>query len=153
MILSGEQWANPNSEFVRHQTTHNRIRVPAQSHGATLDNLVDEIHRYTGSDDTILVMTNAALIHVLDERHSPGYYDVIMPGTFRDPQEELDLIALLEASPPKTIVWPRRYFDDMPSRNVQISAPVLSRWVIDHYKNVAIRQQYILLIPKDRPST
>jgi hypothetical protein len=124
------------------------VWVGSDGYGDILDKLIPVIRDYSEPDDVILVMTNAPLIYTLAERHSPGYFDVIMPGTFRSTEEELGFLERLKASPPAVVVWPRRHFDQMPSRGLDQTAPEIGQWVIDHYLFVANLHYYSVMVPK-----
>jgi hypothetical protein len=125
----------------------NTIKVRSGSLGMEIDELVPIIQKHAEPDDTILVMAHAPLIYVVAERHSPGYFDVVMPGTFRDPQEQKDLIEHLEQARPAVIVLPRQSFDGIKSRGLRHSAPLLRRWVGENYRKVHDSRRYRLLIP------
>ncbi len=93
-------------------------------------------------------MAHAPLIYVVAERNSPGFFDVIMPGTFRSPAEEKFLLERLIASPPAVVVWSRQPFDNLASRGLKRSAPRLSRWVAGNYRAIHESPRYRILIPK-----
>jgi hypothetical protein len=111
-------------------------QVRARSIGKTLDNLIPLIQEHAAPEDSILVMAHAPLIYVLADRHSPGYHDVIMPGTFRRPDEEQALLERMKITPPKVVVLPRQPFDNMAERGLDASAPKLRRWVARRYEAV-----------------
>jgi hypothetical protein len=129
-------------------TTMGSTNVRFISHGALLDSLAPLIQSYAEEDDTILVMTIAPLIYVLADRHSPGYRDLVMPGTFRSEEEEQAFVEHVKAEPPAAVVWPRKHFDFMESRGLQSSAPRLSRWIGDHYQVAETNPIYLVLVPK-----
>ncbi|HEB90508.1 MAG TPA: hypothetical protein ENI85_13130 [Deltaproteobacteria bacterium] len=130
------------------ENVSSRIYVKPRSLGWVIDQLIPVIRRHADADDTILVMSHAPLIYVLTERHSPGSFDLIMPGTFRTPDEERSTIARLESDPPAVVVWPRQAFDRNPERGLDRSAPELWRWILDHYRPVATSPLYRILVPK-----
>ncbi len=130
------------------QVTSGSVKVRLRSHGKLLDELIPAIQRHSEPADTILVMTNAPLIYVLAERHSPGYYDVIMPGTFRSPEEEQGFLERVKAAPPAVVIWPRKHFDDRKNRGLKHTAPDLNRWVKDNYRAVQQTPLYLIVVPK-----
>jgi hypothetical protein len=125
------------------------IKVRPRSLGMLVDRLVPFIQRYAGPDETILVMTHAPLIYVVSDRHSPGYFDVVMPGTFRRPEEEQDFLEHIKGEPPAVVVWPRQPFDRDETRGLEQTAPLLSAWISDHYRSVLDTPLYRILIPRD----
>ncbi|MFP6655578.1 MAG: hypothetical protein VCB25_08115 [Myxococcota bacterium] len=125
------------------------IRVRSRSLGMEIDQLIPVLQKYAEPDETILVMAHSPLIYVVAERHSPGYFDVVMPGTFRDDQEQFAYLARLEAAPPAVIVLPRQPFDRNPQRGLAHSAPHLLHWVGQHYRAVHDSPRYRILIPID----
>jgi hypothetical protein len=112
------------------------------------DTQIPLIKQRAKPDETILVMFHAPLLYVLAERHSPGYHDVIMPGTFRNPEEEEAFLARIQASPPAVVVWPRLHFDRMKSRGIGESAPQIGRWVRTHYRR-ADEFWFLIFVPKE----
>jgi hypothetical protein len=112
-----------------------------------LDVKLPLIEQYSEPDDTILVMTHAPLIYVLAERHSPGYQDVIMPGTFLTREEERRLLERVKAAPPALVVWPSVHFDKMKSRGVRWTATELGVWILENYHIVGDRTQYMIMLP------
>jgi hypothetical protein len=123
------------------------VRVRSRSLGMEIDQLIPVIQKYSEPDQTILVMAHSPLIYVVAERHSPGYFDVVMPGTFRDDDEQFTYIARLEDAPPAVIVLPRQPFDRDPRRGLAHSAPQLLRWVGERYRAVHDSPRYRILIP------
>ena len=129
------------------------IRVRPNSLGMLIDRLVPVIQEHAGPDDTILVLTHAPLLYVLADRHSPGYFDVIMPGTFRRPAEELAFLERIRSAPPAVVVWPLRPFDKNTNRGLARTAPILSGWVLDNYKSVLNMTLYRVMIPNEATPT
>lgn len=114
-----------------------------------VDRLVPVIQRNAEPDDTILVMTHAPLFYVLTERHSPGYFDVLMPGTFRHPEEEQGFLERIRHAPPAVVVWPREPLDRNKNRGPHQFAPVLSAWVIDHYHSILDTPLYRIMVQNE----
>ncbi len=114
--------------------------------GMEIGRLIPFIQEHAGPDDTILVMAHAPLIYVVAERHSPGYFDVVMPGTFRSPQEQMDFIEHLEEHPPAVVVWPRQPFDNDKSRGLRVTAPLLWHWVSENYRPRHESPRYRILV-------
>lgn len=124
------------------------IRLRPRSLGGIIDRLIPVIQKHAKPGETILVMSHAPLFYVLADRHGPGYFDVVMPGTFRRPEEEQGYLERIQADPPAVVVWPRAPFDHNQSRGLESSAPVLSRWITDHYHSVLDAPLYRIMIPK-----
>jgi hypothetical protein len=123
------------------------INVRQMSLGLLVDRLVPIIQQHAKPGDEILVMTHAPLFYVVTDRHSPGYFDVVMPGTFRRPEEELEFVGRIQAKPPAVVVWPRQPFDRNPKRGLQQTAPVLSNWILNHYRSALEAPLYRIMIP------
>lgn len=123
------------------------IKVRSGSLGMEIDKLIPIIQEHSQPDDTILVMAHSPLIYVVAERHSPGFFDVIMPGTFRDPKEQRDFLEHLKEAPPAVIVVPRQPFDNDKKRGLRYSAPLLRRWVGENYRAIHNSPRYRLLVP------
>ena len=66
---------------------------------------LEKIRRWTQPGDEILDLTASPMLHVLAERPGPGYFDVIMPGTFLTRRDEVRFIAHLAQSPPALVIW------------------------------------------------
>lgn len=127
------------------------VRVRPRSLGQLVDRLVPVIQRYSDPDEEILVMTHAPLLHVLADRHSPGYSDIVMPGTFRDAAEERGFLERLRRRPPAVVVWPQEPFDRNPRRGLDRTAPRLREWVLDHYETRYDDPVYRVMVPKGAP--
>lgn len=125
-----------------------RILVSRNGSARELDRKIPLIQQYARPDQTVLVMTNAPLLYVLAQRHSPGYHDVVMPGTFRTSEEERRFVERLQADPPAVVVWPVGDFDGIPERGLAHSAPMLSRWVRRSYRLVGDQRLYRILVPR-----
>lgn len=125
------------------------IKVRPRSLGMLVDRLVPVIQRHAKPDDTILVMTHAPLLYVLTDRHSPGYFDVVMPGTFRSREEEQGFLERIQNAPPAVVVWPRLPFDRNESRGLEQTAPLLSGWVADHYRSILDTALYRIMTRRE----
>ncbi len=134
------------------ETAAGPIKVRKRSLAHTTSQLIPVIQDHASPDDTIFVLSHAPLIHVLAERHSPGYFDVVMPGTFRDAEEERRMLEILEAEPPAVVVYPRQHFDRIPIRGLHRTAPSLDRWVREDYRVIARSPFFAVLVPKQRSS-
>lgn len=131
------------------QNVGGTIKVRPRSLGMLVDRLVPVLQKHAGPDDTILVMTHAPLFYVVADRHSPGYFDVVMPGTFRRPEEELGFLERIKNEPPAVVVWPREPFDRNPNRGLDQTAPRLSGWISENYRSTRETPLYRILIPKE----
>lgn len=136
-------------------------RPPAAAYGDTssrpggvwliIESRLDAISRWTEPGDRILDMTASPLMHVLSQRRGPGYLDVIMPGTFLNSEEELAFLRLLQADPPALVIWPPLPFDWRAERAVEAVAPIVSRWVLRHYRPTRASGKLALLLPVGSP--
>jgi hypothetical protein len=84
------------------------------------------------------------------DRSGPGYFDIVMPGTFLDAEEQQEFVRHLESAPPALVVWPREPFDRMPSRGVAATAPTLVAWIRGHYAPLRTSERYLYLAPRPR---
>ena len=134
---------------VRLENIPDPIHVRKGSLGMEIDELIPVIQQHSEPDETILVMTHSPLLYVVAERHSPGYFDLVMPGTFRSQQEQIDLIEHLKEAPPAVIVLPRQPFDKIKKRGLRYSAPLLTGWVAQNYAPIHDSPRYRLLVPKE----
>jgi hypothetical protein len=123
------------------------IEVRSGSLGHEIDKFIPVIREHAGPEDTILVMTHSPLIYVLADRHSPGYFDVVMPGTFRTLKEQVDFVAHLKQAPPAVIVWPRKPFDGDNTRGLPSSARRVGLWVDRNYRSIHHSARYRILVP------
>jgi len=113
-----------------------RVFVRSADDAQRLDRSVVRIATLAGPDERVLDLTHSPLIHVLSGRLGPGFGDVVTPGVFADPRELRDFVARLDAAPPALVLWPRRPFDDLPSRSLRAHAPLLADWVQRNYERV-----------------
>jgi len=125
------------------------IEVHPNSFETNTDEVVRLIQKRSRPGDTLLVMTHAPLVYVLANRRSPGYFDVIMPGTFRSRDEEIAFLERIEAAPPDVVVWPRLHFDYREDRGLRYSAPELAQWIYDNYRVAASLPFYLVLVPTE----
>jgi len=130
------------------QSTGGAIAVTTPQVARRIDNLVETIRRTTRPDDIILDMTGAPLLHPLSGRRGPGGIDVLTPGIFLDAAEEQAFVARLQRAPPVLVIWPLQDFDGRPERSIERTAPVLSDWVREAYREVGRIDRYRLLRPR-----
>jgi hypothetical protein len=157
-LLAGWAFLNGSDRFIDQQAmmgdsslrhVGGTIKVRPRSLGMLVDRLTPIIQKHAEPDDTILVMTHAPLFYVLTDRHSPGYFDLIMPGTFRRPEEEQGFLERIQKAPPAVVVWPRRPFDQDETRGLEQTAPVLSAWVSEQYHSILDTPLYRIMVPID----
>jgi hypothetical protein len=99
-----------------------------------LDRSVARIRSLSRPDQRVLDLTFSPMIYVLANRRGPGYADVVTPGVFADADHERAFVERLRAAPPALVLWPKKHFDELPSRALEIHAPHLSRWVFANYR-------------------
>ncbi|MCH2169424.1 glycosyltransferase family 39 protein [Myxococcota bacterium] len=115
-----------------------------------IDRVVRVIKNRTLPEEKILNMAETPMFHVLTGRLGPGHFDVVMPGTFMSEEQERGFLDRLRADPPAAVVWPVRDFDDMPERSVVRTAPLISEWVLENYRQAGgakPQRRWIVLLP------
>ena len=128
------------------------VAISSRSKALDIDRVVTALRQSTRPGEHVLNLSPSPLFHVLAERSGPGYFDVLMPGTFLDEGEERELLAHLEQSPPAAVIWPEHPFDGMPSRSIRRTAPHLARWVEERYEGRGPRRRWMLMFPRNRLS-
>jgi hypothetical protein len=131
------------------EVLNGRISVPWNSKAKIVDQRVMDLVDLTEPGDTILDLSAAPLFHVLTGRPGPGWFDVVIPGTFLSEDEERAFVERLEASPPALVVTSVRPFDDMRARAASVTAPLVARWVRAHYRIHRPTVEYILWLPRE----
>jgi hypothetical protein len=106
---------------------------------------IEAIERLTKPGEAIVDLTSAPLLHVLTARPGPGYADVVMPGTFLGPEEEMRFLERLRAAPPAVAILPLRDFDGLAVRSFERQAPRLAAWVKQHYAPVQASGERLVL--------
>ena len=76
----------------------------------------------------VLDLSAQPMLYVRKGWMGPGWFDVVMPGTFIDDDEEIRFLARVRDSHPSGVVWPDAPFDGMPDRAVEVVAPRVARW-------------------------
>jgi hypothetical protein len=127
-----------------------RVRVRSAGWLQRMDREVAWIRSQTSEGDTILDLSASPLLYVVADRSGPGYFDIVMPGTFLDAEEQQEFVRHLESAPPALVVWPREPFDRMPSRGVAATAPTLVAWIRGHYAPLRTSERYLYLAPRPR---
>jgi 4-amino-4-deoxy-L-arabinose transferase-like glycosyltransferase len=108
---------------------------------------IDKIRDWSHPRDPILDLTASPMLQVATGRPGYGYRDVVMPGTFVDPEEEVRFLRLLEASPPALVLWPLKVFDEMSERSIRKTAPQVVKWVLARYEMHAFDDEMAFLRP------
>ncbi len=108
---------------------------------------IDKIREWSKPREQILDLTASPMLQVATDRPGYGYRDVLMPGTFVDPEEEVRFLRLLEASPPPLVLWPLKVFDEMPERSIRKIAPQVVKWVLARYEMHAFDDEIAYLRP------
>ena len=108
---------------------------------------VDKILEWSKPGERILDLTASPMLHVASDRLGYGYRDVVMPGTFVDPEEEERFLGLLQTSPPPLVLWPLQVFDQMPERSIRRTAPRVVKWVLSRYEMRAFDDEIAILLP------
>jgi 4-amino-4-deoxy-L-arabinose transferase-like glycosyltransferase len=108
---------------------------------------IDKIREWSSPRDQILDLTASPMLLVATGRSGYGYRDVVMPGTFVEPEEEERFLRLLEASPPALVIWPLKVFDEMSERSLRKTAPQVVKWVLARYEMHAFDDEMAFLRP------
>jgi hypothetical protein len=134
------------------QATAGRIWGSPLEEGWAIDRTVRLLKTHTDPGDVILNLSPTPLFHVLSGRTGPGYFDIVMLGTFLTEEDERWFVERLRADPPAAVVWPVRIFDEMPERYVVNTAPLLAAWVFRNYEAVPaeVQRTYIVMIPRQQ---
>jgi hypothetical protein len=127
------------------------VAISSRSEARQIDRVVKALRESTRPGEIVLNLSPSPLFHVLAERSGPGYFDVLMPGTFLDEGEELEFLARLQQSPPAAVIWPGAPFDNMASRSIRRTAPHLVRWVEERYEARGPHQRWLLMFPRNQP--
>jgi hypothetical protein len=130
------------------ESTHEHIVVRPSRKALDIDRTIRLLQEVTEPDDIILNLSPTPLFHALSGRSGPGYFDIMMPGTFFEDDDERWFLDHLRANPPAAIVWPARKFDDMDERSVTSTAPLIAAWVQDHYRALPGQRRWIVMVPK-----
>ena len=149
-LLGSDRYIGPLDAMgeLRLESVKADITIHEREDVRIIDDKLPLIQQHSDPGDTILVMTHAPLLYVLAERHSPGYHDVIMRGTFRGREEERRFLERVKAAPPAVVVWPSTHFDRTRSRGIPVTAPDLGRWIVENYDIVGDRRQYMIMVRK-----
>ncbi len=113
----------------------------------------DNLRKWTAPDETILDLSASPMLYVISGRTGPGYYDIVMPGTFLKRVDELRFIKRLRESPPMLVIWPMKIFDRMSKRGLRHIAPALVRWVLANYEVRSLDEEYAFMFRKGADST
>jgi len=105
------------------------VRIPNPELAERWDGLVAGLTRLPPGSQ-VLDLTVSPMLYVLSGRLGPGEFDVVMPGTFLDEEEEQGFVERLRRSPPDGLILPH---DMSEGRRSARSASRLWRWVRAHY--------------------
>jgi hypothetical protein len=136
---------------VPYGTLYGRISVRDAWRARALDGRVHALIERTDPDDTILDLSAAPIYHVLTGRRGPGEFDVVVPGTFIDADEERRFVERLVADPPAVVVAARQPFDGWNARATSATAPLLAEWLRTHYRIDDVKGDYKLWVPREAP--
>jgi hypothetical protein len=128
-----------------------RISLAERWRTKLVDGRVMMLSEHTRAGDTILDLSAAPLYHVLAKRRGPGLFDIVVPGTFLDEEEEHRFVKRLEANPPAVVVVSAKPFDEMRSRATSVTAPQVAEWLRSHYRVDHAAGDYKLWVPRESP--
>jgi hypothetical protein len=127
------------------------VFVEEENKARNTDRTILAIRKWTRPGDLILDLSSSPYLYVLTGRLGPGYWDIIMPGTFLDEDDERAFVERLEHSPPAAVIWPRRHFDRTAERGVGQTAPRVRNWVMEHYRSAQSGARFSVLLPRGSP--
>jgi hypothetical protein len=113
-----------------------------------LDWSVLSIQTWALPGDTVLDLTASPLVFVLSGRNGVAFSDPLIPGSFRDEEEESRYLAALAQRPPAVVLRPETPFDRNPERAIEKLAPRVVAWVDANYHAVGARRGVIVMVPK-----
>jgi len=125
------------------------IRIKDGVAARQLDRRVKDVRRETRPGETILDMSYAPGFYLATDRSGPGWFDVIMPGTFMGEDEERFFIEKLKQDPPALIIVLDRHFDDMPQRSLRKIGPIVTPWLLRRYQVRETIPDYNLAYPRE----
>lgn len=151
-LLATDRVAFPRATGMRPlQTIDEHVVVRPSDKAVDIDRTTRLLLSVTKPDELILNLSPTPIFHALTGRMGPGYYDVIMPGTFLGEEDETWFLELLEKNPPAAVVWPGRKFDEMESRSIRQIAPRVSAWVNRNYAPLPKQRRWIVMVPVGSP--
>ena len=127
------------------RVTNGAVSITSRAQASRIDRTVRALKRSTRPQDVVLDQTGGPLLHGLSGRAGPGYLDVVIPGIFLDESEERALLERLRSAPPVAVIWPRVDFDDMSARSIERTAPLVAAWVLAHYEEGVVLDEYAIL--------
>ncbi len=130
-------------------STHQHLVVRPIHKSIDIDRTTRLLRRVTKPDDTILNLGPTPLFHILSRRSGPGYFDVVMPGTFVWEEDEIWFLEHLKANPPAAVVWPLRKFDKMESRSIRVTAPRIVEWVKSTYAALPDQRRWVVMVRRE----
>jgi hypothetical protein len=128
-----------------------RVALSERWRANRVDERVMMLRERTRAGDTILDLSAAPIYHVLAQRRGPGLFDIVVPGTFLDDEEEHRFVKRLEADPPAVVVVSAKPFDEMRSRATSATAPQVAEWLRSHYRVDHAAGDYKLWVPRESP--
>lgn len=125
------------------------VHISQPSRAKLFNELFQNIEAKTRPGDVVLDMSASPIVHVATDRLGPGYFDVVMPGTFRTLEDELSFLERLKADPPVAVVWSTYAFDGMKERSASQTAPQITDWVQENYRQIGPNRRLVLLMHRD----
>lgn len=149
-LLATDRVAFPRATGMQFlKSTDEKILVRPTHKAIDIDRTTLLLRQVTQPGDTILNLSPTPVFHALTGRLGPGYYDVVIPGTFLGEEDEAWFLEHVIKNPPAAVVWPQRKFDGMDSRSVQRIAPRLSAWVRKNYKALPKQRRWLVMVPRN----
>jgi len=144
--LRGGPSGRPTNEL---RTSQGPIYVASSRTARRLDSRLLAIRKWTEPGQTILDLSASPGFHALADRGGPGHLDLIIPGTFLEPEEEEAFLGRLRRAPPALVVWPSKPFDRSHLRGLDVVAPRVSAWVRDNYRaRGGDDGRWVLMLPR-----
>jgi hypothetical protein len=141
--LGGTDWKRPLHPI----RSLPRLKAIGHLNAMLIDSRIQLIRKWTTPDQTILDLSASPGLYAIADRDGPGYFDLVMPGTFLSRAEEMEFLAILRRDPPALVIWPERDFDRDPGRGTAVSAPLIHEWVLQNYVESGPNKRWALMLP------
>lgn len=94
----------------------------------------DWIAMATKKEDAVFAVPLNPIWYYLADRRNPTYFDWVLPGTLRGPEEEEKLVEALRGSRPALVLVVDIAIDNREDRRLSAYAPRVAGWIRDSYR-------------------
>ncbi|MGE4609256.1 MAG: hypothetical protein AAEJ52_21180 [Myxococcota bacterium] len=148
-LLATDGVAFPDSKGMRPlRNVDEHIVVRPIEKARDIDRTTYLLRTVTKPGELILNLSATPVFHALSGRQGPGYFDIMMLGTFLEDEDEIWFLEHLKKNPPAAVVWPGRKFDNMESRSIQHVAPRVTAWVRANYAPLPKQHRWFVMVPR-----